>query len=115
MLVRDFLFPAYSCLCPVSPVTVSRLLSPRDFLQVCDRQDFASMLEGDDNHMNSLQDFVLDGLGSSGIKLYATRIYILIATIMRTQELQISNYSGYVLTVHKILQRQLQSSKFYLL
>jgi len=69
---RDFLFPAYSCLCPVSPVTVSRLFSPRNHLEICDRQDFASVLEGDDNHMNSFQDFVLDGAGSLGIKLYAT-------------------------------------------
>jgi hypothetical protein len=69
---RDFLFPAYSCLCPVSPVTVSRLFSPRDSLEICGLQDLASVLEGDDNHMNSMQDFVLDRPGSSDIKLYAT-------------------------------------------
>jgi hypothetical protein len=51
---------------------VSRLFSPRSHLEICDRQDFASVLEGDDNHMNSFQDFVLDGAGSLGIKLYAT-------------------------------------------
>jgi hypothetical protein len=69
---QDFIFPAYSCLCPVSPVTVSRLFSHHDHLEICGRQDFASVLEGDDNHTNSFQDFVLDGPGSSGIKLYAT-------------------------------------------
>jgi hypothetical protein len=50
---------------------VSRLFSPRDHLEISGRQDFASVLEGDDNYMNSFQDFVLDGPGSSGIKLYA--------------------------------------------
>jgi len=69
---RDFLFPAYSCLCPVSPITVSRLFSTCDHLEICGRQDFSSVLEGDDNHMHSFQDFVLDGPGSSGVKLYAT-------------------------------------------
>jgi hypothetical protein len=51
---------------------VSRLFSPRHRLEICGRQDFASVLEGDDYHMNCLQDFVLDGPGSSGIKLHAT-------------------------------------------
>jgi hypothetical protein len=69
---RDFLFPVYSRICPVSPVTVSRLFSTQDRLEICGQQDLASVLEGDDNHVNSFQDFVLDGPGSSGIKLYAT-------------------------------------------
>jgi len=46
---------------------VSQLFSPRDRLEICSLQDFASVLEGDDNLMNSFQDFVLDGPGSSGI------------------------------------------------
>jgi hypothetical protein len=39
------------------------------------------------------------------MKLYATYTYIPIAPNMRTQELQLSNYSGYVL---KILRNILQ-------
>jgi hypothetical protein len=51
---------------------VSRLFSTCDHPEICGRQDFSSVLEGDDNHTNSFQDFVLDGPGSSGVKLYAT-------------------------------------------
>jgi hypothetical protein len=63
----------------------SRLFSSRDDLEICGRQGFGAVLGGDDNHMNSFQDFVLDGPCSSDTKLYATYTYVLIAPNMRPQ------------------------------
>ena len=44
-----FLLPVDTSLWPVLSATVPQLYSPQDNLQICDRPDFSSALETDDN------------------------------------------------------------------